>query len=133
MAFTYTIDTKRHHALLVGSGHVTGRECANAVLQLVHDPHFHPHFTVMADVRGVAYDAQRQYEVMEVARTLFLMGSRFRNRIAVVASGPLLLTAQVFATLVARTHTVILKVFTDPASADDYCRQGTHPLHRAAG
>ena len=131
MAFSYTIDGRGRHALLIGTGHVTGRECADAVRRLASDPAFGSDFTVLADIRSIVYEPGRQHEVMEVARTLFLLSSRFRNRIAIVAEGALLLTVQVFAALVSRTQTIALKVFVDSVSAESYCRDG-HRYRRTA-
>jgi len=79
MSYTWTIDTRRGRATVVGTGAPTIAETEAAVLGLAADPAFRPGYGVLLDVRDMTYipswaDAQAYQRLFAGLRTTYTGG-----------------------------------------------------------
>jgi hypothetical protein len=79
MSYTWTVDTRRGRATVVGTGAPTILETESAVLRLSRDPAFRTGYGVLLDVRDMSYipswaDAQSYQRLFADLRTTYSGG-----------------------------------------------------------
>ena len=124
MAFAYHICTPERHVRVVGRGAASTQQCIEAVHLVTSDPLCLPEFTALLDLTELEYRPEDEGEIVEVAEAFEALEARFLSKVAIVARGCLLFTAELLAAHVRDTGKINIRVFLDTTSAESFCRDG---------